>query len=49
MTITYALTDADGVTVLVVVHDGVPSAVARDNELGWRSSLANLAVLVEGG
>src|SRR5213596_53790 len=40
MTITLALTDADGGTDLVAVHDGLPPGVpAADNEAGWRSSL----------
>jgi len=50
MTITLALTDADGGTDLVAVHDGLPPGVpAADNEAGWRSSLAKLAALVEAG
>ncbi len=49
MTITVTLTDADGGTELVAVHDGLPPALSpADNELGWRSSLAKLAALVEG-
>lgn len=48
MTITYTLTDADGGTNVVAVHDGLPSGLsAVDNEAGWRMSLAKLAVLVE--
>ncbi len=50
MTITTTLTDADGGTELVAVHDGVPSGVsAADNELGWQEALAKLAALVEAG
>ena len=50
MTITLALTDADGGTDLVAVHYGRPPRVpAADNEAGWRSSLAKLAALVEAG
>jgi uncharacterized protein YndB with AHSA1/START domain len=50
MTITYSLTDAEGGTELVAVHEGVPLAVPpADNEAGWRSSLAKLATLVEAG
>ncbi|MQA62873.1 MAG: hypothetical protein GEU86_15590 [Actinophytocola sp.] len=50
MTITMSLTDADGGTELVAVHDGLPSGVSvAANEVGWRESLARLAALVEGG
>ena len=48
MTITYALTDADGGTDVLAVHDGLPLGVSTaDNEIGWRMSLAKLAALVE--
>ena len=48
MTITISLADADGGTEIVAVHDGLPPGLsAADNELGWRSSLAKLAALVE--
>lgn len=48
MTITIALTDVDGGTDLVAVHDGLPDAVpAADNEAGWAESLTRLAALVE--
>ncbi len=50
MTITITLTDADGGTELLAVHDGLPSGVSpADNEIGWRMSLAKLAALVEAG
>jgi uncharacterized protein YndB with AHSA1/START domain len=50
MTITMSLTDVDGGTELVAVHEGLPPGLsAEDNELGWRLSLANLAALVEAG
>jgi uncharacterized protein YndB with AHSA1/START domain len=50
MTITMTLTDADGGTDLVAVHDGLPSGVSpADNELGWQMSLAKLAAFVEAG
>jgi uncharacterized protein YndB with AHSA1/START domain len=50
MTITITLTDADGGTEVVAVHDGLPRGVPpADNEAGWRSSLAKLAALVEDG
>jgi uncharacterized protein YndB with AHSA1/START domain len=50
MTITYALTDADGGTDVLAVHDGLPPGVSTaDNEIGWRISLAKLAALVEAG
>ena len=50
MSITYALTDADGGTDVLAVHDGLPLGVSTaDNEIGWRISLAKLAALVEAG
>jgi len=50
MTITITLSDADGGTDVLAVHDGLPSGVSiADNELGWQSALANLAALVEVG
>ncbi len=50
MTITTTLTDADGGTEILAVHDGLPRGVSpADNELGWRLSLAKLAALVEAG
>lgn len=48
MTIIITLTDADGGTDIVAVHDGLPPGVSPgDNEIGWRSSLTKLAALVE--
>lgn len=48
MRVTFTLTDVDGETDLLAVHDNVPPGVApADNELGWRMSLAKLAALVE--
>ncbi len=48
MTITITLTYADGGTDVLAVHDGLPSGLSTtDNEVGWRSSLAKLAALVE--
>ncbi|WP_262285860.1 SRPBCC family protein [Micromonospora sp. MA102] len=48
MTMTTTLTDVDGGTEVVVVHDGIPDAIpAEDNETGTRIALANLARLVE--
>jgi hypothetical protein len=42
------LTDADGSTDVLAVHDGLPPGPPTDdNEVGWRSSLAKLAALVE--
>lgn len=50
MTMTTTLTDVDGGTEVVIVHDGVPDAIpARENETGMRMALANLARLVEAG
>ena len=48
MVMTISLSDADGGTALVAVHDGVPAGVSpADNEAGWRDALARLAALVE--
>jgi uncharacterized protein YndB with AHSA1/START domain len=48
MTMTTTLTDADGGTDILVVHDGIPASVpAADNETGTRMALANLAALIE--
>jgi uncharacterized protein YndB with AHSA1/START domain len=50
ITQTTTLTDADGGTDVVVVHDGMPDSVpAADNETGTRMALAKLAELVETG
>jgi uncharacterized protein YndB with AHSA1/START domain len=50
MTISYELTDADGGTDVVGVHENLPPGVRpADNELGWRMSLDKLAKLVEAG
>ena len=49
MTMTTTLTDADGGTDVLMVHEGIPDAVpAADNETGTRMALDNLARLVEG-
>ncbi|MER6156503.1 SRPBCC domain-containing protein [Streptomyces sp. NPDC001868] len=48
MTMTTILTEADGGTDVLVVHEGIPDAVpAADNETGTRMALENLARLVE--
>lgn len=50
MTITITLTDADGGTDILAVHEGLPPGVSTaDNETGWRMALAKLAALVEAG
>ena len=50
MTVTYTLTDAEGGTDLLAVHDQLPPGLSEeDNETGWRMSLAKLAALVEAG
>ena len=50
MTITITLSDADGGTNVLAVHDGLPRGVPpADNEAGWRDALAKLAALVEAG
>lgn len=50
MTMTTTLTDADGGTDVLVVHEGIPDAIpAEDNETGTRIALAKLARFVESG
>ena len=50
MTLTTTLTDADGGTDILVVHEGIPAGVPpEDNETGTRMALAKLAALVEAG
>jgi uncharacterized protein YndB with AHSA1/START domain len=50
MLITITLTDGDGGTDLVAVHDALPRGLSpADNEIGWRMALAKLAALVESG
>jgi uncharacterized protein YndB with AHSA1/START domain len=50
MTITITLSDADGGTNVLAVHDGLPPGLsASDNEAGWRMALDKLADLVEAG
>jgi uncharacterized protein YndB with AHSA1/START domain len=48
MTITFTLSDGDGGTDLVAVHEGLPPGVLpADNEKGWQMALAKLAALVQ--
>jgi uncharacterized protein YndB with AHSA1/START domain len=48
MTITFTLTDADGGTELLAMHERLPPGLSTaDNEIGWQMSLAKLAALVE--
>ena len=48
MTSTITLSDADGGTNLLAVHEGLPSGVSSDdNLLGWRMALDKLAAIVE--
>lgn len=50
MTMTTTLTEADGGTDVLVVHEGLPDAMpAADNEAGTMMALANLARIVEAG
>jgi uncharacterized protein YndB with AHSA1/START domain len=50
MTITTTLTDADGGTEILGVHDGLPPGLSTaDNETGWRQALDRLAALVAAG
>lgn len=48
MTITLTLSDADGDTELLALHENLPPGISpEDNELGWRMSLEKLAAYVE--
>lgn len=48
MTIAYTLTDTEGGTNLVGLHENLPPGVSpTDNELGWRMSIDKLTKLVE--
>lgn len=48
MTMTTTLTDADGGTDVLIVHEGIPDSVPpADNETGTCMALDNLARLVE--
>ncbi|MBA1158127.1 SRPBCC domain-containing protein [Microvirga mediterraneensis] len=50
MSITFALTEIGGSTLLDAWHENVPSGISpADNETGWRMSLARLKQLVEQG
>lgn len=50
MTVMYALTESDGGTDVVGLHEDVPAGVSpEDNEVGWTMSLDKLAALVERG
>jgi uncharacterized protein YndB with AHSA1/START domain len=50
MTMTTTLTDAEGGTDVLIVHENIPDTIpAGDNETGTRMALANLARLVEEG
>lgn len=50
MTITFTLTEANGGTDILGVHDNLPPGIApTDNETGWRMALEKLARLVEAG
>jgi uncharacterized protein YndB with AHSA1/START domain len=48
MVSTITLSDADGGTELIAVHEGLPDGVSpADNEAGWNEALTRLAALVE--
>ena len=48
MTVTFTLTEANGGTDVLAIHDNVPPGISpADNEIGWRMSLEKLARLVE--
>ena len=49
MTVSLLLTDVEGGTNVIGLHEGLPPGVSvADNEVGWRSALDRLAALVEG-
>ncbi|MTL12884.1 hypothetical protein GL307_15200 [Nocardia seriolae] len=48
MTVTYTLADAPGGTTVTARHENLPPGLSpRDNEIGFRMSLAKLAELTE--
>ncbi|APA97499.1 hypothetical protein NS506_03447 [Nocardia seriolae] len=48
MTVTYTLADAPGGTTVTACHENLPPGLSpRDNEIGFRMSLAKLAELTE--
>ncbi len=48
MRITIVLTEVDGDTQIVVVHDGLPPGLSpEDNEVGWSEALSKFAALAE--
>jgi uncharacterized protein YndB with AHSA1/START domain len=50
MTVTLTLSNANGATDILAVHEDVPRGVSpADNESGWRMALDKLAALVERG
>jgi uncharacterized protein YndB with AHSA1/START domain len=50
MRMTTTMTDADGGTDVVVLHEGIPAGISLvDNEIGTRMALDKLAALVESG
>lgn len=50
MVVTFTLSDADGGTDVLGVHDNLPPGISpADNETGWRMALDKLAALVKRG
>lgn len=50
MMVTFMLSDADGGTDVLAIHNNLPPGVSpADNETGWRMALDKLATLVETG
>ena len=50
MTVTFTLTDSEGGTDVLGVHDNLPPGVSPSyNETGWRMALDKLAAFVEAG
>jgi uncharacterized protein YndB with AHSA1/START domain len=50
MKVTFTLSDGDGATDVLAVHENVPPGISpADNETGWGMALDKLAALVEQG
>jgi uncharacterized protein YndB with AHSA1/START domain len=48
MRVTISLSDVDGGTEVVGLHEGIPPGVRlSDNQVGWEAALSRLAALVE--
>jgi uncharacterized protein YndB with AHSA1/START domain len=48
MTVTYTLSDVEGGTELLALHEGLPAGLSvADNDEGWKLSLGKLAALLD--